>query len=136
MMPNDRLSPKMELFCQYYTQDLSPLESALKAGYSQKSAGEQASRMLNNNKVKERIAQLRKPIQDMLNINRERIARNILKIAEPSEKDLPFTSKRDILQANKQLTELFGLAEAEKKELKITDMPDYKIVIGGVIESD
>lgn len=136
MLSDDRLSHSQEMFCQYYSQGLPKLESALKAGYSKKSAPQQASRLLNTDKIKERIEELKKPIIEKFDITRERIAKNILKIAEPSEKDLLFTKKCDILKANELLMKLFGVSEPEKKELKITDMPDYKIVIGGVIESD
>ena len=136
MMPEDRLSDMQEKFCQNYILGMSQIDCALKAGYSAKTAHSIASTLLNNIKIKKRIAELKIPVSKELNITRERLAKNLLKIAEPEGDDIALTRKSDIIKATELLTKMFGLAEAEKQEVKITDMPDYKIIIDGTIKHD
>src|SRR5262249_53478937 len=47
------LTPKQERFVQEYLVDLNATQAAIRAGYSKKTATEQASRLLTNVKVSE-----------------------------------------------------------------------------------
>lgn len=51
------LTPKQELFCKEYLVDLNGKQAAIRAGYSEKTAEVQASRLLSNAKVKEFVTQ-------------------------------------------------------------------------------
>lgn len=53
-----RLREKQERFCQEYIIDLNATQAAIRAGYSKKTAQEQASRLLLNVMVKSRLAEL------------------------------------------------------------------------------
>lgn len=53
------LSPKQELFCQYYIEDFNGQQAAIKAGYSEASAKEIASENLTKPNVAKRIKILR-----------------------------------------------------------------------------
>jgi len=47
-MMNDKLTPKQEMFCKEYLVDLNATQAATRAGYSEKTAQEQAARLLSN----------------------------------------------------------------------------------------
>ncbi len=54
-----RLSDRQEAFCQHYLTEPSGTRAAILAGFSQKSATSQASRMLTKANILRRIAELR-----------------------------------------------------------------------------
>lgn len=70
-----KLSPKQEQFCREFMVDLNGTQAAIRAGYSAKTAQEQASRLLSNVMVAERISELKqdraekvaRTAQDVLN---------------------------------------------------------------------
>lgn len=70
-----KLSAKQEQFCREYLLDLNATQAAIRAGYSPKTAQEQASRLLSNVIVVERVAVLKqerankvaRTAQDVLN---------------------------------------------------------------------
>lgn len=51
-----KLTPKQERFVQEYLVDLNATQAAIRAGYSAKTAREQASRLLSNVNVMEAVA--------------------------------------------------------------------------------
>jgi phage terminase small subunit len=53
------LTDKQEQFAQEYIIDLNATQAAIRAGYSEKTAGEQGSRLLKNVKVLTRIDELK-----------------------------------------------------------------------------
>jgi hypothetical protein len=55
---NDTLSPREERFACEYVVDLHGTKAAIRAGYAQRSAHVQASRLLKRDKVQRRIAEL------------------------------------------------------------------------------
>jgi phage terminase small subunit len=70
-----KLSAKQEQFCREYLVDLNATQAAIRAGYSAKTANEQASRLLANVSVASRVAELKqeriekvaRTAQDVLN---------------------------------------------------------------------
>lgn len=54
-----KLSAKQEQFCREYLVDLNATQAAIRAGYSPKTAQEQASRLLSNVMVAARVAELK-----------------------------------------------------------------------------
>ena len=50
---------KHERFCTEYVKDMNGKQAAIRAGYAERSAEMQASRLLRNDKVKQRVAELR-----------------------------------------------------------------------------
>lgn len=53
------LSPKQERFCEEYIKDLHGTNAAIRAGYSESSATQQASRLLTKENVHARIVELK-----------------------------------------------------------------------------
>lgn len=50
---------KHERFCTEYVKDMNGKQAAIRAGYAERSAEMQASRLLRNDKLKQRVAELR-----------------------------------------------------------------------------
>jgi phage terminase small subunit len=57
-----KLSDKQERFCLEYVKDSNGTQSAIRAGYSERTANEQASRMLAKVNIQERVAELQAEI--------------------------------------------------------------------------
>lgn len=118
-----KLTARQERFCQEYLNCLNGTESAIKAGYSAKTARQIADENLSKPYIITRLKQLQKPVTEALNITRERIARNILNIAEPAERKpnpengIYPVRDADILKANELLSKMFGFNEPDKIDL-------------------
>lgn len=54
-----RIRDKQELFCNEYIIDLNATQAAIRAGYSEKTAQEQSSRLLSNVIIQDRISELK-----------------------------------------------------------------------------
>ena len=55
-----KLTPKQEMFCQEFLVDLNGAAAARRAGYSEKTAHEQAAQLLAKLSITERIAELKR----------------------------------------------------------------------------
>lgn len=84
---NKKLTDKQEAFCQEYIKDSNGLQSALRAGYSENGAKEQASHLLTNNNVLERIATLRGAILDKSEYGRAELLAEYKSIAHTNISD-------------------------------------------------
>ena len=54
-----KIRDKQELFCNEYIIDLNATQAAIRAGYSEKTAQEQSSRLLSNVIIQDRISELK-----------------------------------------------------------------------------
>lgn len=76
------MNPKQERFCQEYVIDLNGTQAAIRAGYSEKTANEQAARMLANVSIKAKITELQSDIAKSLGISAEWIIERLKQVAE------------------------------------------------------
>jgi phage terminase small subunit len=72
-----KLTAKQDRFCREYLTDLNATQAAIRAGYSPKTANQQASRLLAKVKVQDRIAELQKTVADRLDLSAERVLREL-----------------------------------------------------------
>lgn len=81
--PRDPLAinAQQELFCQEYLIDRNGTRSAIRAGYSAKTAGEQASRLLADVRIKHRINQLISQDLQRIEATAAKIKRELTNIA-------------------------------------------------------
>lgn len=80
--PKDKgLTEQQELFCREYLVDLNGSQAAMRAGYSEKTACEQASRLLTNVKVSERLRILMDKKLSRTDLNADTVLQELLKIA-------------------------------------------------------
>ena len=76
-----KLTAKQQRFCDEYLIDLNATQAAIRAGYSPKTACEQASRLLANVKVQEVIAVEMARRSKRTGINQDRVLMEIAKMA-------------------------------------------------------
>lgn len=72
---------RIDVFCREYIKSLDGTSAAIAAGYSQKSACSQGSRLLRNVKISSKIADLQKKQTDKLDITAERVLGELAKMA-------------------------------------------------------
>lgn len=88
-MSKDQLTPKQERFCQEYLIDLNATQAAIRAGYSAKTAQEQASRLLSNVMVQAAIDAGKKQRSESTGITAERVLTGIMGVIERCEQAVP-----------------------------------------------
>lgn len=74
------LNDKQERFCREYVIDLNGTQAAIRAGYSENTANEQAGRLLVNVSIQERIAELKAEIGKRLDITADMVVQELAKI--------------------------------------------------------
>jgi phage terminase small subunit len=75
------LTPKQEQFVAEYLIDLNATQAAIRAGYSPKTAQEQASRLLSNVMVMNLAREKRQNLQQATNITAERVLKEVAGLA-------------------------------------------------------
>ena len=76
------LNPKQEKFCREYVVDFNGTQAAIRAGYSKRTANEQAAQLLAILSIQEFIAGLQKKQAEEVEITAAEITQNIKEIAE------------------------------------------------------
>jgi phage terminase small subunit len=74
------LTDQQEVFCQEYLKDLNGKEAAIRAGYSEHTAAEQASRLLAHPLVKERVQALMDKRAKRVEISADRVLKELADI--------------------------------------------------------
>lgn len=80
-------NPQHEEFCQQYIIDLNQTKAAERAKYSEKTAAQQASRLLKNVKVQQRIAELKKIRSERTVITQDMVLKELWILARSDFKD-------------------------------------------------
>ncbi len=75
------LTPKQQKFVEEYLIDLNATQAAIRAGYSEKTACEQGSRLLANVKVSVAVAEARKHLAAQSGITLERVQKEYARLA-------------------------------------------------------
>lgn len=82
MAESNKLTPKQDAFCREYLVDLNATQAAIRAGYSEKTAAEQASRLLTNVKISERVKELSDSRRERVQIDADYVLKQAIKIHE------------------------------------------------------
>lgn len=83
-----QLTPKQELFCREYLKDLNATQAAIRAGYSEKTAQVQSSRLLSNAMVQDRIAELKSERNEEMGIDAAYVLRRLVEIDQMDVLDI------------------------------------------------
>jgi len=75
------LTPKQLMFCEQYLIDRNGTQAAIRAGYSSKTANEQASRLLANVKIQQYIKAKTQKVLDKMEITQEKVMREYARLA-------------------------------------------------------
>ena len=76
------LTPKQQRFVEEYLIDLNATKAAIRAGYSEKTANEQGSRLLANVSISEAIAEAKNKRAERTEITQDYVLSNIQKVIE------------------------------------------------------
>lgn len=77
-----KLTAKQQMFIDEYLVDLNATQSAIRAGYSEKTAYSQGQRLLKNVKVSARIEELKKTRADRLNLDAYWVLKRLMDISD------------------------------------------------------
>jgi len=110
-----KLTDKQKKFCDEYLVDSNGTQAAIRAGYSEKTANEQSSRLLINVNIKEYIESKQKKTSEKLEITKEQIVQMVFDIAKGKGE-----RTNDRLKAFEIVNKMLGLNETEKHEVKQT----------------
>ena len=75
------LTPKQYIFCKEYLVDMNATRAIIKAGYSEKSADTQGSRMLRNVKVRAYLDEMTAHRAEKLDITADKVLQEIANVA-------------------------------------------------------
>lgn len=113
------LTPKQERFVKEYLIDLNATQAAIRAGYSENTAYSQGPRLLENVGVKEAIEKGKQKTFKKLEITRENIIRDLVKIKEDNIEDFP----PHALKALEMLNKMLGFNEPDKIDHTVRQEP-------------
>ncbi|MEG2042170.1 MAG: terminase small subunit [Hafnia sp.] len=83
-----KLTDKQELFAREYLKDLNATQAAIRAGYSEKTANEQASRLLANVNVQSFVAELKATRIEQTGIDAAYVLRRLVEIDQMDVLDI------------------------------------------------
>ncbi len=92
-----KLTPKQKRFVDEYLVDLNATAAARRAGYSEKTACEQGSRLLANVKVQAAIQERQKKLQGKLEITQEAVLQELAAIAFANGTDFVTVTQAGLL---------------------------------------
>ena len=83
-----KLNDRQEMFCLEFIKDLNATQAAIRAGYSKKTAEQQASRLLTVVKIKARIDELQSKRNERLQVDADYILKRLVEIDEMDVLDI------------------------------------------------
>ena len=84
-MATPELTDKQQIFCKEYIVDLNAKQACIRAGYSEKTAEQQASRLLRNVKVKSEVERLKAIREKKVELTAEKVLKDIERVREKAE---------------------------------------------------
>jgi phage terminase small subunit len=119
-----KLNPKQEAFCQGVASGLSLTQAYIRAGYSEKGAGQGGERLLKNVEISKRVEELRAKSEAKLTYKRE----TYLETLRERFMEMPPESAT-CAKYGEMLAKAMGWNEPEK--IEVAGAMDINIRIGG-----
>ena len=85
----DKLTDRQEEFVRQYLVDLNATQAAIRAGYSDKGASVQGTRLLANAKIAARVRELRAKRAEKLELDAEWVLRRLMQISDRAMQQEP-----------------------------------------------
>ncbi|MCY9777895.1 terminase small subunit [Proteus mirabilis] len=82
------LTDKQEMFCREYLIDLNATQAAIRAGYSEKTANAQASRLLVNVNIQNRIQELKSNRNERVEVDADYVLKRLVEIDQMDVLDI------------------------------------------------
>ncbi len=83
-----KLTDKQELFAREFIKDLNATQAVIRAGFSEKSARNQAHRLMTNDDILNRIAELKAERNDRVQVDADYVLRRLVEIDEMDVLDI------------------------------------------------
>lgn len=83
-----KLTDKQELFAREYLKDLNATQAAIRAGYSEKSSRNQGARMMANDDILDRIAELKAERNEQVGVDAAYVLRRLTEIDQMDVLDI------------------------------------------------
>lgn len=99
------MNPKQERFCREYVIDLNGTQAAIRAGYSEKTANEQAAQLLAKLSIKNKIKELQNKIQERTEITADMVVNELAKIG--------FSNVQDYISSGNEIADI---SKVDKKK--------------------
>lgn len=112
-----KISPKIKRFCREYVKDHCGAKAAIRAGYSTKTATEQASRMLRKVNVQELIRKYEDKLLNELEIDSKEILREYKKIGFSNIKDFLKFDENGVVFNNSEDVDGSIISEVSSEEI-------------------
>lgn len=106
---NEGINDKQEAFCREYIVDFNGTKSAIRAGYSKKTAGAMAGRLLSLVKIQDRIRDLTKQREQRTNVTADRVVQQLARIAFMDVKDIVDWGTEEVKYLLRTETDEFGV---------------------------
>ena len=119
-----KLNPKQEAFCQGVASGLSLTQAYIRAGYSEKGAGQGGERLLKNVEITNRVNELRTKVEEKMSYKRE----TYLETLRARFMELP-PENPTCAKYGEMLAKAMGWNEPDKIDIAAT--MDVNIRIGG-----
>jgi phage terminase small subunit len=131
--PETKLRKKQETFCREFMVDLNGKQAAIRAGYSPKTADQQASRLLSNVKVKMEIERLSNQRDERVQLQADDVVRELMSIAFAELKERGVIKPGDKLKALELLGKHQKLFTEKVQHTGLDDKP-IEIITGEMSE--
>lgn len=92
--PIQNLNDKQKSFCEEYIIDLNATQAAVRAGYSEKTARQAASRMLSHVNIQKYLAELKQKRVERLEITQDFVLKNLVEVLMGCKKEVPIVNAK------------------------------------------
>lgn len=104
-----KLTDKQELFAREFIKDLNATQAAIRAGYSERSSRNQGARMMANDDILKRIAELNQERLERVQIDADYVLRQAVKLHERCMQEVePITDRRGEEITDEQGRTIYG----------------------------
>lgn len=104
-----KLTDKQELFAREFIKDLNATQAAIRAGYSEKSSRNQGARMMANDDILQRIAELNRERLERVQVDADYVLRQAVKLHERCMQEVePITDRRGEEITDEQGRTIYG----------------------------
>jgi phage terminase small subunit len=93
-MPRKPLTPKQEAFVREYLLDLNATQAAIRAGYSAKTAGRNADRMMKNDEIRKAVTEAQTARSQRVELTADYVLRNLTEVVERCLQRAPVMTRR------------------------------------------
>lgn len=108
-MKNKDLSPKRQRFVEEYLKDCNGTQAAIRAGYSPKTANEQAARLLANDSVKAAVEEAMQKRSEEAGVTARSVLEELARIA--------FLDPAELFDANGNLKDIHAIPEHARRAI-------------------